>query len=60
MAVNLLPVATMENPLYFGDNLSVLKLILDSPVQLVYIDPPLGAPVDVLKISKCSNTSRLE
>jgi site-specific DNA-methyltransferase (adenine-specific) len=42
MAVNLLPMATLENTLYFGDNLSVLKLIPDSSVQLVYIDPPFN------------------
>jgi site-specific DNA-methyltransferase (adenine-specific) len=42
MAVNLLPMATLENTLYFGDNLTVLKLIPDSSVQLVYIDPPFN------------------
>jgi site-specific DNA-methyltransferase (adenine-specific) len=42
MAVNLLPMATLENTLYFGDNLAVLKLIPDSSVQLVYIDPPFN------------------
>jgi site-specific DNA-methyltransferase (adenine-specific) len=42
MAVNLLPMATSENTLYFGDNLTVLKLIPDSSVQLVYIDPPFN------------------
>ena len=30
--------ATLENTLYFGDNLTVLKLLPDSSVQLVYID----------------------
>ena len=34
--------ATLENTLYFGDNLTVLKLIPDSSVQLVYIDPPFN------------------
>ena len=34
--------ATSENTLYFGDNLTVLKLIPDSSVQLVYIDPPFN------------------
>ena len=34
--------ATLENTLYFGDNLPVLKLIHDSSVQLVYIDPPFN------------------
>ena len=34
--------ATLENNLYFGDNLTVLKLIPDSSVQLVYIDPPFN------------------
>jgi site-specific DNA-methyltransferase (adenine-specific) len=34
--------ATMENTLYFGDNLTVLKQISDSSVQLVYIDPPFN------------------
>jgi site-specific DNA-methyltransferase (adenine-specific) len=42
MAVNLLAMATSENTLYFGDNLTVLKLIPDSSVQLVYIDPPFN------------------
>jgi site-specific DNA-methyltransferase (adenine-specific) len=42
MAVNLLPMATLENTLFFGDNLTVLKLIPDSSVQLVYIDPPFN------------------
>ena len=42
MAVNLLPMATLENTLYFGDNLTVLKRIPDSSVQLVYIDPPFN------------------
>ena len=34
--------ATLENTLYFGDNLDVLKLIPDSSIQLVYIDPPFN------------------
>jgi site-specific DNA-methyltransferase (adenine-specific) len=34
--------ATLENTLYFGDNLTVLKLLPDSSVQLVYIDPPFN------------------
>jgi site-specific DNA-methyltransferase (adenine-specific) len=34
--------ATLENTLYFGDNLTVLKLIPDSSIQLVYIDPPFN------------------
>jgi len=42
MAVNLLAMATLENTLYFGDNLTVLKLIPDSSIQLVYIDPPFN------------------
>jgi site-specific DNA-methyltransferase (adenine-specific) len=42
MAVNLLPMATLENTLYFGDNLTVLKQIPDSSVPLVYIDPPFN------------------
>jgi site-specific DNA-methyltransferase (adenine-specific) len=42
MAVNLLAMATLVNTLYFGDNLTVLKLIPDSSVQLVYIDPPFN------------------
>jgi site-specific DNA-methyltransferase (adenine-specific) len=33
---------TLENTLYFGDNLTVLKLIPDSSVHLVYIDPPFN------------------
>jgi site-specific DNA-methyltransferase (adenine-specific) len=42
MAVNLLSVATIENYLYQGDNLGVLKSIPDSSVQLIYIDPPFN------------------
>jgi site-specific DNA-methyltransferase (adenine-specific) len=42
MAVNLLSVATMENYLYQGDNLGVLKSIPDSSIQLIYIDPPFN------------------
>ena len=34
--------ATLENTLYFGDNLTVLKLIPDTSIQLVYIDPPFN------------------
>ena len=34
--------ATLENTLYFGENLPALKLIPDSSVQLVYIDPPFN------------------
>jgi site-specific DNA-methyltransferase (adenine-specific) len=42
MTVNLLPVATLENYLYQGDNLGVLKSIPDSSIQLIYIDPPFN------------------
>jgi site-specific DNA-methyltransferase (adenine-specific) len=42
MAVNLLPVTTSTNTVYFGDNLAVLKSIPDSSVQLIYIDPPFN------------------
>ena len=42
MAVNLLPVSTSTNTVYFGDNLAVLKSIPDSSVQLIYIDPPFN------------------
>jgi site-specific DNA-methyltransferase (adenine-specific) len=41
-AVNLLPVTTSANTVYFGDNLSVLQSIPDSSVQLIYIDPPFN------------------
>ena len=34
--------APLENTLYFGDNLAVLKQIPDSSIQLVYIDPPFN------------------
>ena len=34
--------ATLENTLYFGDNLTVLRLIPDSSIQVVYIDPPFN------------------
>jgi site-specific DNA-methyltransferase (adenine-specific) len=34
--------ATLENTLYFGDNLTALKLIPDYSVQLIYIDPPFN------------------
>jgi site-specific DNA-methyltransferase (adenine-specific) len=42
MAVNLLAMATLENTLYFGDNLTVLRSIPDASIQLVYIDPPFN------------------
>ena len=42
MTVNLLPMATLESTLYFGDNLTILKTIPDSSIQLVYIDPPFN------------------
>jgi site-specific DNA-methyltransferase (adenine-specific) len=42
MAVNLLPVITPANTVYFGDNLAILKSIPDSSVQLIYIDPPFN------------------
>jgi site-specific DNA-methyltransferase (adenine-specific) len=42
MAVNLLPVNTFANTVYFGENLAVLKSIPDSSVQLIYIDPPFN------------------
>jgi site-specific DNA-methyltransferase (adenine-specific) len=42
MAVNLLAMVPVENTLYFGDNLAVLRSIPDSCVQLVYIDPPFN------------------
>jgi len=35
-------VATIENYLYQGDNLGVLKSIPDSSIQLIYIDPPFN------------------
>jgi site-specific DNA-methyltransferase (adenine-specific) len=41
-AVNLLPVTTSANTVYFGENLAVLKSIPDSSVQLIYIDPPFN------------------
>jgi site-specific DNA-methyltransferase (adenine-specific) len=42
MAVNLLPVARIENYLYQGDNLGILKSIPDQSIQLIYIDPPFN------------------
>jgi site-specific DNA-methyltransferase (adenine-specific) len=42
MDVNLLPVARMENYLYQGDNLGILKSIPDQSIQLIYIDPPFN------------------
>ena len=42
MAVNLLSVVRIENYLYQGDNLGVLKSIPDSSIQLIYIDPPFN------------------
>jgi len=35
-------VTNSENTVYFGDNLSVLKSIPDSSIQLIYIDPPFN------------------
>jgi site-specific DNA-methyltransferase (adenine-specific) len=34
--------ASLENTVYFGDNLPILKTIADSSIQLVYIDPPFN------------------
>jgi site-specific DNA-methyltransferase (adenine-specific) len=42
MDVNLLPVARIENYLYQGDNLGILKSIPDQSIQLIYIDPPFN------------------
>jgi site-specific DNA-methyltransferase (adenine-specific) len=42
MPVNLLPMATIENTVYLGDNLPILKTIPDASVQLIYIDPPFN------------------
>jgi site-specific DNA-methyltransferase (adenine-specific) len=42
MAVNLFPVTTSANTVYFGDNLAFLKSFPDSSVQLIYIDPPFN------------------
>ena len=42
MPVNLLPMSTFENTVYFGDNLPILKTIPESSVQLIYIDPPFN------------------
>ena len=42
MPVNLLPMATIENTVYLGDNLPTLKSIPDASVQLIYIDPPFN------------------
>ena len=42
MTVNLLPMATLESTVYFGDNLPVLKTLPDFSIQLIYIDPPFN------------------
>lgn len=42
MTVNLLPMATLENTIYKGDNLPVLKTLPDASIQLIYIDPPFN------------------
>jgi site-specific DNA-methyltransferase (adenine-specific) len=42
MTVNLLPMATLESTVYFGDNLPILRAIPDSSIQLIYIDPPFN------------------
>ena len=42
MSVNLLPMETIENTVYLGDNLPVLKSLPDASIQLVYIDPPFN------------------
>jgi site-specific DNA-methyltransferase (adenine-specific) len=34
--------ATIENTVYLGDNLPILKTIPDASVQLIYIDPPFN------------------
>ena len=42
IAVNLLPVTSSANTVYFGENLAVLMSIPVSSVQLIYIDPPFN------------------
>ena len=32
----------MENQIYFGDNLPILKAMSDGSVNLIYIDPPFN------------------
>ena len=34
--------ATLENTVYFGDNLPVLESLPDESIQLIYIDPPFN------------------
>ena len=34
--------ATLENTVYFGDNLPVLKSLPYESIQLIYIDPPFN------------------
>jgi site-specific DNA-methyltransferase (adenine-specific) len=34
--------ATLENTVFFGDNLPILKALPDSSIQLIYIDPPFN------------------
>ena len=40
--VNLSPMSTNVNSVYFGENLPILKTIPDSSIQLIYIDPPFN------------------
>lgn len=42
MPVNVLLMVPIESNVYFGDNLTVLKTIPDTSVQLIYIDPPFN------------------
>lgn len=37
---------TWKNKLYFGDNLSRLREILDESVDLIYLDPPFNSAAD--------------
>ena len=42
ISVNLLIMLTMDDTVYLGDNLPILKTIPDASVQLIYIDPPFN------------------
>jgi site-specific DNA-methyltransferase (adenine-specific) len=42
LPVNVINVATIENTVYQGDNLPILKTISDCSIKLIYIDPPFN------------------
>jgi len=46
----------MNNRIYFGDNLPILKSLLDESIDLIYIDPPFNTG----KVQKHTNTKTVQ